>query len=389
MFFHFVKKGDNLYNLSKTYNIPLSRLIEDNNISNPNNLSVGESLIIRKDPTTYVVKKGDTIAEIAKKFNISIEKIRERNNDLSNTLFPGQSIIIDYSPEEKDDIHVNGYTYPTISDEILKKTLPYLTYLSIFAYRIKEDGTIDNIDDKRIIDLARTYNVAPLMVITNTKEKGGFSPSLVNSLLTDEDKITTFLNLVLKTLEEKNYYGVNIDFEYINENDKDLYESFMKRAYTFFSSKGYLYSYVDGKLLYSTNLTPVLDLLTEPPDTFKNFEINVEEVDTKTAREYIELLQRTGLPSSEALSVYYKKYSFPSVIFLVVFLSIGLSCKSRKNVLLVSLILCVCAAVAFYVLQMITMYLAKFGYIPAITGGWFPVVLFTLISIVLMKFAKT
>ena len=146
---------------------------------------------------------------------------------------------------------------------------------------------------------------------------------------------------------------------------------------------------MDGNLLYSTNLTPVLDLLTEPPETFKNFEINVEEVDTKTAREYIELLQRSGLPSSEALSVYYKKYSFPSVIFLVVFLSIGLSCKSRKNVLLVSLILCVCAAVAFYVLQMITMYLAKFGYIPAITGGWFPVVLFTLISIVLMKFAKT
>jgi lipopolysaccharide export system permease protein len=74
---------------------------------------------------------------------------------------------------------------------------------------------------------------------------------------------------------------------------------------------------------------------------------------------------------------------------LVVFLSIGLSCKSRKNVLLVSLILCVGAAVAFYVFQMITMYLAKFGYIPPVSGGWTPVVLFTIISVVLMKFAKT
>lgn len=154
-------------------------------------------------------------------------------------------------------------------------------------------------------------------------------------------------------------------------------------------SQGYLYNYTDTNLIYSKDLSHIETLLTEPPETFRNFEIDVEEVDTKTAREYIELLQRTGLPSSEALSVYYKKFSFPSVIFLVVFLSIGLSCKSRKNVLLVSLILCVCAAVAFYVLQMITMNLAKFGYIPAILGGWFPVVLFIFLSIVLLKFAKT
>ena len=152
---------------------------------------------------------------------------------------------------------------------------------------------------------------------------------------------------------------------------------------------GYLYTYKDDKLTFSTNMNAIQNPLTEPPDTFKNFEINVEEVDTEEARNYIALLQRTGLPSAEALSIYYKKFSFPFVIFLVVFLSIGLSCKSRKNVLLVSLILCVCAAVSFYVLQMITMNLAKFGYIPPVAGGWFPVVLFTFISIILLKFAKT
>jgi len=172
--------------------------------------------------------------------------------------------------------------------------------------------------------------------------------------------------------------------------DKILYTNFAKwQDDKWKVDKGYLYSYVNGNLIYTTNINPIKDLLVEPPGTFKNFEVNVEEVDTATAREYIALLQRTGLPYSEALSIYYKKYSFPSVIFLVVFLSIGLSCKSRKNVLLVSLILCVCAAVCFYVLQMITMYLAQFGYIPAIAGGWFPVGLFTIISIILLKFART
>lgn len=189
----------------------------------------------------------------------------------------------------------------------------------------------------------------------------------------------------------KELFGLYVIFRNDNkELENILYTKLAKWSETHWEPvDGYLYTYKNSNLLYTTNISSVKDLLTEPPDTFKNFEINVEEVDTKTAREYIELLQRTGLPSAEALSIYYKKYSFPSVIFLVVFLSIGLSCKSRKNVLLVSLILCVCAAVAFYVLQMITMNLAKFGYIPAIAGGWFPVILFTFISTILMKFAKT
>jgi len=189
----------------------------------------------------------------------------------------------------------------------------------------------------------------------------------------------------------KELIGLCVIFRNDNkELDKILYTDYASWNENQWSiSKGNLYIHENNNLLFTEDLSSISGLLTEPPDTFKNFEINVEEVDTKTAREYIALLQRTGLPSAEALSVYYKKYSFPFVIFLVVFLSIGLSCKSRKNVLLVSLILCVCAAVSFYVLQMITMNFAKFGYIPPIAGGWFPVVLFTLISIVLMKFAKT
>lgn len=133
----------------------------------------------------------------------------------------------------------------------------------------------------------------------------------------------------------------------------------------------------------------IKDRLIEPPETFRNNTISVEEVNTKEAREYISHLQRTGLPSAEAKSVYYKKFAFPFVVFIVVFLSIGLSGKTRKNVLLMSLALCIGSAVLFYVMQMITMLLAKFGYIPALLGAWFPVFLFVIISSVLLKYART
>ena len=60
--------------------------------------------------------------------------------------------------------------------EVLDKTLQYLTYLSIFSYEILADGNIVNIaGDTRLIDKARTNNVAPMMVITNIENNATFS----------------------------------------------------------------------------------------------------------------------------------------------------------------------------------------------------------------------
>lgn len=133
----------------------------------------------------------------------------------------------------------------------------------------------------------------------------------------------------------------------------------------------------------------LMDEFTEPPETFRNNTISVEEVNTRQAREYILHLEKAGLPSAEEKSVYYKKYSFPFVVFIVVFIAVGLSGKTRKNVLIVSLALSVTAVVLFYVTQMITMLMAKFQAIPPLFGAWFPVIMFILISTVLLKYAKT
>ncbi|OJF76019.1 MAG: permease [Treponema sp. CETP13] len=127
----------------------------------------------------------------------------------------------------------------------------------------------------------------------------------------------------------------------------------------------------------------------EPPETFQSVTVDVTQVNADKARQYIAKLQRAGLPDEEALSQYYYKYSFPFVIFIVVFLSIALTGKSRKNILLSSLILCVCATVIFYVMQMIFMYFARFGYVSPLVGAWFTVIVFVISSIVLLFFART
>ena len=129
--------------------------------------------------------------------------------------------------------------------------------------------------------------------------------------------------------------------------------------------------------------------LTEPPESFRKAVVNVEEVSAAEARDYILRLEKAGLPSSDAKAQYYKKFSFPMVVLVVVLLAVALSGKTRKNVLLVSLGLCISSVVLFYVLQMVTMLMARFGTLPPVFGGWFPVVFFIFVSLVLLRYTKT
>ncbi len=145
-----------------------------------------------------------------------------------------------------------------------------------------------------------------------------------------------------------------------------------------------------GNSLRITNINSAYtDLLTESYEIFRKTNIDVQSVSASEAKIYINHLKKAGLPYNEELSEYYKKYAFPFVIFIVVFLSIGLTGKTRKNVLLISLASCILSSVLFYVTMMVTMVLAKHGYISAFSGAWSPVIFFTIISVVLLKYART
>ncbi len=145
-----------------------------------------------------------------------------------------------------------------------------------------------------------------------------------------------------------------------------------------------------GDTIKITAVTPeYLNALTESYEIFRKTNVDVQSVSSKEAKLYINHLKKAGLPYNEELSEYYKKFAFPLIVFIVVFLSIGLTGKTRKNVLLISLASCILASVLFYVTMMVTMVFAKHGYISAFAGAWSPVIIFTIISVVLFKYART
>jgi len=73
-----VQRGDTLYSLSKRYEVPLRSLIEENNLSAPYTLEVGQNLRLPVRQT-YTVVKGDTLYGIAKKYDVDITSLSKLN----------------------------------------------------------------------------------------------------------------------------------------------------------------------------------------------------------------------------------------------------------------------------------------------------------------------
>jgi lipopolysaccharide export system permease protein len=131
------------------------------------------------------------------------------------------------------------------------------------------------------------------------------------------------------------------------------------------------------------------DAYKEEPDTFRRNMVNVEDLSARDAGFLVRDLRAAGLPFTDALSEYYHRFSFPSVSFVVMILSISMGGRFKKNILLMSLLASLASAVVFYVMEMISMMMAKLGHIPPLAGAWFPVMVFIVLGLMLLRSTKT
>ena len=223
-----IKQGDTLYNIARAYNTTIDELVRLNGLTRPNDLAIGQNLFIPTTSTnsTYTVVSGDTMYRIANKLGVSLEDLIKANPQISNPniIQIGQVINV---PNSKPTIEVNGYAIAGINIDTLDRTLPYLTYLSLFSYQALPNGRLTNLYEQERINLAQTQRVAPIMVVTNIGESGGFNSELASTILNNPEIQTTFINNIISTLNTKNYSGVDIDFEYLYPQDKDAYTQFL------------------------------------------------------------------------------------------------------------------------------------------------------------------
>lgn len=168
--------------------------------------------------TIVTIRPGDSLYQIGKHYGVSVEQLVRANGiDPEKYLVIGDSLIIP-SPEEKSgSLAVNGYAYPFIDREVLKKTLPYLTYLSVFSYGVDNEGGLvpPRVDDTEVVELAKAAGVAPILVLTTVDESGGFNSQRSVRLLESAQRRQRLLSELKQVMKEKGYWGVDVDMEYI------------------------------------------------------------------------------------------------------------------------------------------------------------------------------
>ncbi|NLP33809.1 MAG: LysM peptidoglycan-binding domain-containing protein [Clostridiales bacterium] len=242
MIIHVVKQGETIQSIADFYEVSVDRLILENEIPNPDNLIAGQDLVILFPKQTYVVREGDTLSSIANEFDISVLELIRNNPYLSNRefIFPGEELVISYMDNKIMNASVNGYTYPFIDSDTLRKTLPYLTYLTIFNYMVTYEGDLIDINDRDIIEAAKLYGVAPIMLISTRDAEGYYDIYVINHILASEEIQNRLINNALDILSSKGYYGLTIDFPYISPTDREGYVAFVDNMTQRLNAEGYI-----------------------------------------------------------------------------------------------------------------------------------------------------
>jgi len=130
-------------------------------------------------------------------------------------------------------------------------------------------------------------------------------------------------------------------------------------------------------------------LYGEPPDTFRKLSRSVEEMNRAESERYVTMIRRAGLTYRDALTDYYRKFSFACTPFIVAFIASSLGGAFKKNILLMSLLSSLVISVVYYVAQMVMDILAKNGVVPPLFGAWAPFALFLVLGFMLFRTART
>lgn len=240
MTIHVVQPGETIESIADLYGINVDILIRDNGLDDPAHLVIGQTIVIVYPEVVHIVEKGDTFQSIVEQYQITYIDLLRNNPFLADAdyIYPGERLVISY---EKTGITLtmNGFTYPFINEKVLRKTLPFLTYLSVFSYKVNLDGTLIDIDDQEIINLAKAYGVAPIMVLSTVTGVGEESIDITPEILSSTELQQKIIQNTLNVMETEGYYGLNLYIQYVTPENLRSVEEYINLTATELNARGY------------------------------------------------------------------------------------------------------------------------------------------------------
>ena len=172
---HRMKENEDIYALSREYEIAPSILMDNNGAYGVKRPPRGVEMLIATPTRTYNVRRGDTLFAIAKRFGVSEEYLKQINPSLNGryNLYPSQILAIKYQDRVFGTCVSMGYLYQGYRLDKLVRTMPYLSYLTVCAARLIDEKIDMMFQDNKIIELANNEKRRTLLRI--------YAPSIPNN----------------------------------------------------------------------------------------------------------------------------------------------------------------------------------------------------------------
>lgn len=229
------------------YGTTVENIVTANQIPEPGRLVVGQALVIPLWGQFYVVQPGDSLWSIAQRFNVNYLELARVNGINPNApLMVGWRLFI--PPIARVPAEILAYIEPS-GDEVrdvlvnaVREAGPYLTYLALFSYQAKRDGSLQVPPIEPLPAVAAEFGATVAMVVSNLEEYQ-FSSELARDILQSVAVQELLLdNIVTEARRIGGVSDIHFDFERVPGDQRVAYNNFLRRAVERLHAEGFTVS---------------------------------------------------------------------------------------------------------------------------------------------------
>lgn len=239
---HVVKSGESLYNIANSYGTTYEAIANANEVPDPSQLVIGQTLVIPVEGNTHIVQQGQSLYTIAQLFQTTPEQLANLNGiSLDTMLQVGQRLRVPSIPKTntKSFLYVEPRT--PVAESMIEETrrrVQDLTFLGMFSYEVQRDGSLKAPSTNDLLQISRNAGVTNALVVSNL-EDFAFSAELARALFLNEEAQHQLFGNLIQIANDEGYKEIHFDFELMYPEDRERYNTFLRKARDRFHAAGF------------------------------------------------------------------------------------------------------------------------------------------------------
>ncbi|RYL98456.1 glycosyltransferase [Sporolactobacillus sp. THM7-7] len=153
----------------------------------------------------------------------------------SNT--PSEQMFLNQNMTNNQEVYAFYVNWDKKSELSLRRHIKTIDVLIPQWFRLDHHLKLESHVQKNVAELAKKHHVKVIPLVNNERN-GGWDQKSIHRLLRSPEERATFINELHRQIKKHGYDGINIDFEAIQESDREAFTGFMKELYRTFHADG-------------------------------------------------------------------------------------------------------------------------------------------------------